>query len=37
MNYFIIAAISIIACVGFFLAGFLFAVSLINKAVSRDE
>lgn len=37
MNYFIIGVVSLLACVGFFIAGFSFAVRLINKAVSRDE
>jgi hypothetical protein len=36
MNYFIIGAISIIACVGFFLAGFSFAVYLINRTVRGE-
>jgi hypothetical protein len=37
MNYFIIGVVSLLVCVGFFLAGVSFAVRLINKAVSRDE
>lgn len=36
MNYFILGFFTILVCVGFFLAGFSFAVYLINGTVSRE-